>query len=659
MLKTDHVWRGCAWWPVPSLIAAGPPPHPHCTCGIRPCQQQSTNTRLAYCPHTAPSYELTHFLTITTDTLSPVYPDRPIRPLPKNRLKSRLSPEQSASLIYPPDPPISSLSFNFPFGASEKADARAVNGHPAHYGDQVTHCTCGGEHGEESDEEEIVYDHPNFRVQSPVEGLQQRRMLGEQMRTGKPGPPASTASSADGYESFENTSNKKKRKIPLSGSAGVHQSSLTAELANMGISQHGTMGMDGASDDMPSAHAQAAYQSATGMGHAGAGRGRAPKSSPMRRRERLSISHVTNGYPNTNEQSVERGGAYKGDGTKISEFRPHAAAVSHQPTDSGTAPQSTQEHKIISNAIANAQNQPTTPQKGRENVSLLSTASPKSATPKTQFTFTCESDSSNKMLWPGQPQPTFASPTPNPQQHHYAPPTAPAVSQSSQATQTGHMRGGSTSASVPAGHPQQMPPTAPGATAPPKKTRPRRPSREYALAARQRRLQQEYNNYHHKPTKENMWICEFCEYEDIWGVPPEALIRQYEIKDRAERKKAEEKRRLLEKAKMKGRKGKKGAKGKNNNQATAVANDQSATGPGAQQYDQHGGRENPPHSQDGQEEYYDDDYDDGYDPVEPNGGGPPLPHHHQQNVAQDQYHHTHGPPPPPPDKVAPPQASAA
>jgi hypothetical protein len=60
-----------------------------------------------------------------------------------------------------------------------------------------------------------------------------------------------------------------------------------------------------------------------------------------------------------------------------------------------------------------------------------------------------------------------------------------------------------------------------------------------------------------------MWICEFCEYEDIWGSRPEALIRQYEIKDRKERQKAEERRRLLEKAKQKNRKGKKNnAKGK-------------------------------------------------------------------------------------------------
>ena len=47
-----------------------------------------------------------------------------------------------------------------------------------------------------------------------------------------------------------------------------------------------------------------------------------------------------------------------------------------------------------------------------------------------------------------------------------------------------------------------------------------------------------------------MWICEFCEYEDIYGAPPYAMIRRYEIKDRQEREQAAERRRLLEKAKM-------------------------------------------------------------------------------------------------------------
>ena len=99
----------------------------------------------------------------------------------------------------------------------------------------------------------------------------------------------------------------------------------------------------------------------------------------------------------------------------------------------------------------------------------------------------------------------------------------------------------------------------------------------YALAARQRRLQQEYSNLHHPPRPEDVWICEFCEYESIFGVQPQALIRQYEVKDRKERRRLAEKRRLLEKAKLKGRKGKKQSKNAakaSNNVAQQPANQQ-------------------------------------------------------------------------------------
>jgi hypothetical protein len=49
-------------------------------------------------------------------------------------------------------------------------------------------------------------------------------------------------------------------------------------------------------------------------------------------------------------------------------------------------------------------------------------------------------------------------------------------------------------------------------------------------------LQQEYNNLEHPPAPVDVWICESCEYESIFGEPPHALIRQYEIKDRKERR---------------------------------------------------------------------------------------------------------------------------
>jgi hypothetical protein len=150
-----------------------------------------------------------------------------------------------------------------------------------------------------------------------------------------------------------------------------------------------------------------------------------------------------------------------------------------------------------------------------------------------------------------------------------------------------------------------------GAQPPQQAPPPRKPrhsaSKLYAYAARKRRTQQEYANFHNPPSQP--WICEFCEYEDIFGRPPEALIRQYEMKDRKERRRLAEKRRLLEKARMKGRKGKKASKKAQNN----ANNAQHTQNPPAGGYDRR---------DDGSlgEDDYDDDYGD-YD-----DGGTPQGH---------------------------------
>ncbi len=154
--------------------------------------------------------------------------------------------------------------------------------------------------------------------------------------------------------------------------------------------------------------------------------------------------------------------------------------------------------------------------------------------------------------------------------------------------------------------------------APGKKPR-RRAGKEYLIAARQRREQQEIQNYHHPPAPEDEWICEFCEYERIFGTPPEALIRQYEIKDRRVRKQEAERRRLLEKAKMKGRKGKKGSKLPAKN---AAAHDRQAHNQQAQQ------QASASQSQGTQsEEYYEDEYEEDYarDEPPPSPALPPVP----------------------------------
>ena len=162
-----------------------------------------------------------------------------------------------------------------------------------------------------------------------------------------------------------------------------------------------------------------------------------------------------------------------------------------------------------------------------------------------------------------------------------------------------------------AGHqPQNGAP--PASQNPPKSGKKSRRSlaKQYALAARDRRLQQEYNNYHHPPKPEDVWICEFCEYESIFGHPPTALIRSYEAKDLQERERLEEKRRLLEKAKMKGRKGKKGAKNAAKNNPPPAGAHQHAQQPAAPAQDYQQPYDTAPVQAGTQsEDYYPDVYD--------------------------------------------------
>jgi hypothetical protein len=80
------------------------------------------------------------------------------------------------------------------------------------------------------------------------------------------------------------------------------------------------------------------------------------------------------------------------------------------------------------------------------------------------------------------------------------------------------------------------------------------------MAARHRRQIASESYHHNKPRPEDMWICEFCEYERIFGRPPRALVRNYEIKDRRQRQEEADRKRLLEKAKAKNRKAKKSSR---------------------------------------------------------------------------------------------------
>lgn len=225
---------------------------------------------------------------------------------------------------------------------------------------------------------------------------------------------------------------------------------------------------------------------------------------------------------------------------------------------------------------------------------------PKTTPTNSQFTFTCESDAKGVKF---------------PEQSLYSPEYATRVNSAPAAAPSQTPKYSNQGAPYPPAGSQAPPPhpNSQGAAANSQKQRPRRRKGDvYVLAARQRKLQQEYQNLQHPPSHEDIWICEFCEYESIFGAPPHALVRQYEIKDRRERKRLAEKRRLLEKAKLKGRKGKKQTKN-----AAKAANSNAQQPNNQQNYDQE--------PIDQMDDYLDEGYDDAVPMPDP---PPPAPAKH-------------------------------
>jgi hypothetical protein len=544
------------------------------------------------------------------DTASPMYPDRPIRPLPKRRLRDRMSPEQADDIVYPSHAPSSGPLFSFPYSSGERGNRALRQGDSDHHT-----CHCGHNHSEvESEEEEDERGPP---VPSSPSYHYSRIAPGRQTLQHAYAKPGSTASSVDGYESFENTNNKKKRKIPNMGNMNTHHASLSAEMAGMGLSHahEGALVDDG---DGPGRYNNA-NNNASGTGISGAGRGRFGRSGSGRSERRVlaNSTNLANAKASTKRMRSLR------------EIATHVACPCADCYFAGPPDQA----GIISTAIANANAQQTKPQQGNENVSLLQQEAAKHPANKTQFTFTCGSDSANKMAWPGQengmPGAFPQGPPPPLPQARARPPVRPDnPAHANHATQTSpHMNG--THPPAPKNAPAQRGPPPSQQAPPPPKPR-RSATKMYAYAARKRRMAQEDANALSPPNP--AWICEFCEYEDIFGRPPEALIRLYEKKDLADRRRLAEKRRLLAKARMKGRKGKKQSKKQNNSNGT-----QTNQNPPPGSFDQRPDEE--PLDQD---DYYDDEYDDNIPPHElppPRPCGHPGCHSH---------HHHSGPPAAPP-----------
>ena len=256
---------------------------PKLTCGI------STEAATPYSP-SSPT-------TNSSDTTSPIYPERPIRPLPKRPLRSRLSPEVADSIRYPPAPPSSSLFY--PYGQAtyhqsavpikseiEDADTALINPQKVCNGDGKNGYRFRGSELE-SDEEDGLglirrYEDQQRKamMKTPSKGYSNGA---NRMQDSLSHSAVSSNESVDGYDSFENTNNKKKRKIPTSGSVGNHHSSLSAEMANMGISQNhdldaGSLTPENISSQYYSSIGSNTGSSMPGTGISGAGRGRYGRS---------------------------------------------------------------------------------------------------------------------------------------------------------------------------------------------------------------------------------------------------------------------------------------------------------------------------------------------------------------------------------------------
>lgn len=545
------------------------------------------------------------------DTPSPIYPDRLIRPLPKRTLRSRLSSDAADSILYPPTPPATQLFYGSGADTGEAVNESKIYVQQSDGPDPTLERDPqllyeNGVDLESGDEDGPVV----VRRSAGFRGLSLSPSAPQPLPSNGEGPPTKTsAAGPDGYDAFENTNNKKKRKIPTPGSLGSHHSTLSPEFSSMGL----TSSAQTPPPQMDGSHVSTFYgtgspASPVASGHSGSGRGRLARHPPRNGTGRVPPTGVHA------QAGLSQGRVHSRRDGLLSSPGPagmlDGAALEGRPTHphSGDAtPKS--EQGIISAAIANAAAAAFSSPPRPDNVSMLEQGQPTTPT-KTQFTFTCESDSSKGMAM--QAQNTYQA------QHrssHSPTPTAPNLRAfSTQGTQTS-----------PPNASHMNPPAAAGTEAPPAgRKKKRSPGSMYAMAARQRKVQQQYTNLQHPPSLEDIWICEFCEYESIFGRPPEALIRQYEIKDRKERKRLAEKKRLLEKAKMKGRKNKKATK-------NAAKN---AAGPPAA-------------------------YEPGYDrsTADPSSMGPPAVHEDDECLAHEHEDENVVRPPPPPAPPAPPPAA--
>lgn len=236
----------------------------------------------------APTTE--HSSTMPPDTVSSLFPDRPIRPLPKRRLQERLSPEVAESIKYPPSlhhTPAPLIHYP-PYTAREdRSPPRLASGNSTGPSQRFeaarAYTPRRGGTGIRPGEEIEIPSRSSLVTRASPEILSrvslQPTRADQQQRPGfGPPPPPSVASSVDGYESFENTSNKKKRKIPSAADSALNFSHGLAADVDASSLDSPALSADELNDDRFYHNTPGYYVSSTlgssAQGMSGSGRGR-------------------------------------------------------------------------------------------------------------------------------------------------------------------------------------------------------------------------------------------------------------------------------------------------------------------------------------------------------------------------------------------------
>lgn len=230
--------------------------------------------------------EAVHTENMSPESSSSVFPDRPIRPLPKRRLRERLSPGVADSIQYPPAPQTTAPLFVYPYNTKDDLVSLGVESPNVAHRENVAE--LGQEAsvrrnglGAENNSNLLIGQARRTFISRPLHdtsGNATRSPLRQgQPRQPNPQAPPSTASSADGYDSFENSNNKKKRKIPTAGETILNGTHVLNELGALGVSSPPSAGDEGSLDTSgmtAASYYQSGGSAVNGQGISGPGRGR-------------------------------------------------------------------------------------------------------------------------------------------------------------------------------------------------------------------------------------------------------------------------------------------------------------------------------------------------------------------------------------------------